>query len=486
MSDARPILHATSGTRSLHLRPLVACLTVALTAGAVPLAGGVSARHALIGNHSEQPGRAAAHSAGLAPAALGPATAQGVTRLVTTCDDQIVPFVCDGVDDGTLRKAYSCAHNGDTVDLTQLKCSVISLSGALTDDPAAPYVTLQGPGKDLLTIDAGGKGRALVHNGRGALSVIGLTIKNGVLNNPYGYAGGGCIYSYGNVTLQYTTVSSCAASAQGYYVARGGAVFANHNVALFSSTVSGNSVYSPLGNSAGAGIYANTVTLDTSTVSGNTAAAGQLYGFGAGIYATGNASVAYSTISGNAASGAGGGLFADKVSMFQSTVSGNDAVALGGLYARTSAHVYSSTIARNTSGRNAAGLLVSAPDLRLESTIVALNKSAGAEYDVGAPVAVTVAGTSNLIMASAGRVTIPQDTISADPKLGTLADNGGPTQTHALLPGSPAIDHGNNITGSGADQRLFKRVVGPSIDIGSVEFVDEIFAQGFDPGPIAL
>jgi hypothetical protein len=129
---------------------------------------------------------------------------------------------------------------------------------------------------------------------------------------------------------------------------------------------------------------------------------------------------------------------------------------------------------------------VSTPDLRLESTIVALNKSGGAEYDVGAPVAVTVAGTSNLIMASAGRVTVPQDTISADPKLGTLADNGGPTQTHALLAGSPAIDHGNDITGDGFDQRLFKRVVGPSADIGAVEFVDKIFAQGFDPGPIAL
>jgi hypothetical protein len=471
--------------RSLRLRPLVACLTVALAAGAVPVAG-AAARQAFAGGHGEQPGRAAAHFTGFAAAAPGPATTLGVTHLVTICEDQIVPFVCDGVEDGTLRKAYSCAHNGDTVDLTQLKCSTISLSAALTDDLGARYVTLKGPGKDVLAIDAGGKGRALVHNGNGTLSVIGLTIKNGVLNNPYNYAGGGCIYSYGNVTLQYSTVSSCAASAQGYYVGRGGAIFANHNVALFSSTVSGNSVYSPLGNSAGAGIYANTVTLETSTISGNTAAAGQLYGFGAGVYATGNVSIAYSTISGNAASGAAGGIFADTLSMFQSTVSGNDAAALGGVYAHKSAHVYSSTIAKNTSGRNAAGLLVSAPDLRLESTIVALNKSGGAEYDVGASVAVTVAGTSNLIMASAGRVTVPPDTISADPKLGALADNGGPTQTHALLSGSPAIDHGNNITGSGADQRLFKRVVGPSIDIGSVEFVDEIFAQGFDPGPIAL
>jgi len=484
MSDAKPILHSTSGARSLHLRPLVACLTVALTAGAVPVAGGASTRHAPAAGHSARQGQAAAQLAGVTPAALAPATTLGVTHLVTTCDDQLVP-ACDGVEDGTLRKAFFCAGNGDTIDLTQLKCSVISLSSALTDS-GAPYVTLKGPGKDLLAIDAGGKGRALVHNGNGALSVVGLTIKNGVLSNPYSYAGGGCIYSYGNVTLQYSNVSSCATATHGYDVARGGAVFANHNVALFSSTVSGSSVYSPYGNSVGAGIYANTVTLETSTVSGNTAAAGQLYGFGAGVYATGNVSIAYSTISGNAASGAGGGLFADTLSMFQSTVSGNDAVALGGVYARRSAHVYSSTIAKNTSGRNAAGLFVSAPDIRLESTIVALNRSGGVEYDVGAPVAVTVAGTANLIMAGAARVAVPPDTISADPRLGALADNGGPTQTHALLPGSPAIDHGNDITGDLADQRLFKRVVGSSADIGSVEFVDKIFASGFDPGGVAL
>jgi len=459
--------------RSLHLRPLVASLTLALTAGAVPIGG------------SAHPGGTASTFAAFMPAAFGPTTTQGVTHVVNTCADSVVPITCDGIDDGTLRKAYSCALNGDTIDLTQLQCSVISLDAALTDG-FAPYVTLQGPGKDLLAIDAGGKGRALVHNGNGALSVIGLTVRNGALNNPYDYAGGGCIYSYGNVTLQYSTVSSCATATHGYDVARGGAIFANHNVALFSSTVSGSSVYSPYGTSAGAGIYASSVTLETSTISGNTAASGQLYGFGAGIYATGNISVAYSTISGNAASGAGGGLFSDKLSMFQSTVSGNDALTLGGVYARTSAHVYSSTFAKNTSGRDAAGLFVLAPDMRLESTIVALNKSGGVEYDVGAPVAVTVAGTANLIMASAARVVVPPDTISADPKLGALADNGGPTQTHALLSGSPAIDHGNDITGDAVDQRLFDRVVGSSADIGSVEFVDKIFASGFDPGGVAL
>jgi hypothetical protein len=58
-----------------------------------------------------------------------------------------------------------------------------------------------------------------------------------------------------------------------------------------------------------------------------------------------------------------------------------------------------------------------------------------------------------------------------DPLLGPLADNGGPTLTHALLPGSPAIDAGNPAIPNPppADQRGFARIYGPAIDIGSFE-----------------
>jgi hypothetical protein len=59
--------------------------------------------------------------------------------------------------------------------------------------------------------------------------------------------------------------------------------------------------------------------------------------------------------------------------------------------------------------------------------------------------------------------------IGGDPKLGPLADNGGPTKTHALLPGSPAIDAGANTGAPATDQRGFPRIVGAAIDIGSYE-----------------
>jgi hypothetical protein len=58
----------------------------------------------------------------------------------------------------------------------------------------------------------------------------------------------------------------------------------------------------------------------------------------------------------------------------------------------------------------------------------------------------------------------------ADPKLGPLADNGGPTLTMALLPGSPAIDAGNTSLAPATDQRGFPRPAGVATDIGAFEY----------------
>lgn len=84
-----------------------------------------------------------------------------------------------------------------------------------------------------------------------------------------------------------------------------------------------------------------------------------------------------------------------------------------------------------------------------------------------------------------GTMTAP-DTITDDPLLGSLRDNGGPTQTHSLLAGSPALDHGNNAAALQFDQRGsgYARVAGPQADIGAFEFqqeiTDRIFADGFE------
>src|SRR5262252_44865 len=71
-----------------------------------------------------------------------PATIAAGSHLVTTCNDPLTVTCAPGGDDGTLRHAYFCATGGDTIDLTQLQCSKITLHGPLTG--AFGNVTLNG------------------------------------------------------------------------------------------------------------------------------------------------------------------------------------------------------------------------------------------------------------------------------------------------------------------------------------------------------
>lgn len=443
---APPPSRGNSMLRSLRLNPLVACLAFA------PLAD---------------------------------ATA-GVAHIVTECSDVLATVVCDGQDDGTVRKAFTCAQSGDTIDLTQLQCSKITLSAPLITNAAS--LTLAGPGQDKLTIDGDGQSRIFAQYGSGpydALYINHLTIANGYFNNSSILGGGGCIYSTAYVLLNFSTVTSCYETAQVF--ATGGAIYAR-GVGLYRSTVTGSRAQ---GNdyvgAFGGGIYASIVELDQSTVSGNTALSTIALGYGGGVVA-GTLYANRSTISGNAADNMGGAV-ASKLYLTDSTVSGNQTPfhgVIGGVYARNIARVISSTIANNNSGDGfAAGLFVPFPSVAtvsLQSTIIAGNKANGAELDAGTNYGGTIPGHNNLIMAHSPGTTVPADTLTDDPLLGLLRDNGGPTRTHALRPGSPAIDHGANPGGFAFDQRGRPRVLGGRVDIGAFESdPDSIFTDGFGP-----
>lgn len=110
-----------------------------------------------------------------------------------------------------------------------------------------------------------------------------------------------------------------------------------------------------------------------------------------------------------------------------------------------------------------------ASTLRLEGSIVAGNRRLEGipPYDIANG---TMTGSHNLIGTS--QVPIPTDTLTfTDPRVMPLANNGGPTWTHALRADSPALDQGNNLLDQQFDQRGpgFRRVKGPAPGIGSYE-----------------
>lgn len=464
----------------VRLRPLAAALALSIAS-----ASAIAAARDVVG--SAIAGRSAPDLAGrIDDAAHEPA---GSTVVVTSCADS---------GPGTLRDAYASAVDDEEIDLTQLSCSTITLtSGPLIDPVGAASVTLDGPGKYLLAIDGNGANRVIVHNGSGMLGITGLTIRHGSYAGAYG---GACIYSYGSVSVGLSIVSGCSKSSTGTAKAFGGAIYARDAVSLTGTEISDSRAHADSANSAGGGVWAHSVDIFASTISGNTASGdGSHYARGGGVFSLTDTRIAYSTLSDNAAdSGAAAFLIGAAnypMLIANSTISGNHAGgAGGGIYAKyRPLEVWNSTIAQNTAGFEFGAGLYLAYATDLESSIVAGNSSEDGLYasDIGGPLGTTISGANNLVIAST--LTLPPDTIVADPMLGPLQNNGGFSATHALLPGSPAIDHGNNVAGASYDQRLFgndapygyERTVGPSADIGAFESgaPDRIFMSGFDTEP---
>jgi predicted outer membrane repeat protein len=224
------------------------------------------------------------------------------------------------------------------------------------------------------------------------------------------------------------------------------------------------------------------VSIQNSTFSGNTARRA-----GGALYATaGNVTIQGSTFSGNSAGRAGGALYVrDNLVIQNSTFSGNSATGDGGaifLYGGSTATISNSTLTGNSTATGEGGAIILYNDtLNLASTIIANNtdkNGANEIFDLGSS---TVNATNSLIQVTSGFTfgTNTANITGQNPLLGPLANNGGPTQTHALLSGSPAIDTGSNPLALSFDQRGagFPRTVGAQTDIGAFE------VQGGGPPP---
>lgn len=333
---------------------------------------------------------------------------------------------------GSLRQAIADAIPDDTIDIT-VAGTIILTSGQLTINKS---LTITGPGEAILAISGNNTYRVFHINGSYTVSMSGLTIRNG---NVTGVFSGGGISN--NATLEMTdcTVSGNTANVSG------GGIMNYGNLTMTNCTVSGNEA------DHGGGIYndGGNVTMTSCTLSDNIAGDS-----GGGIYNNeyGNVTLTNCAISDNYAGDDGGGIYNNgALTMTNCTVSGNEANGEGsdggGIYNDGDGNLImvNCTISDNTAeGGDSGGGIYNDGALEMRCTIVYGNTpdNTDGNYDDDG---------CNIVD-------------SPDPLLGLLGDNGGPTETHALMAGSPAIDTCDCDCSVNTDQRGQPRPVDGDLD----------------------
>jgi hypothetical protein len=311
-----------------------------------------------------------------------------------------------------LRNTVAIAGAGDTINI--VACT-ITLTTAATPLTINQDLTISGAGAQKTIIDGGGI-TGLFHISAGTVSISNLTLRNG--NGTGNFDDGGAVYNRSTLTLTNTVISGNTADSEG------GGLFNEFGgtLTLVNSTVSGNST--PAGCCAGLET-GGTLNLVNTTVSGNTASFASGAG-GIGVF--GPTSLINSTITGNSApAGPGGGI---SVGSFSTVTLKNTLIA--------------NNTAASGSNCRILGTLVSDGHNLESANTCGLNPAAG-------------------------------DIVNTDPLLGPLQLNAGPTPTHALLSGSPAIDAGDNSGCPATDQRGVPRpldtlTAGTAVcDIGAFE-----------------
>ncbi|MCB1808354.1 MAG: hypothetical protein KDJ99_25345, partial [Candidatus Competibacteraceae bacterium] len=365
---------------------------------------------------------------------LAPAYAAGI--VVDTTGDVLDANSCAGMAPGdlpgpdnvtSLREAICAANNNpgpDTITLPDLGGS-----------PDLYTLTLTGRGEDgniTGDLDITDTSGALIITGNGASTTIiqaGTTNTNGI--DRVFHVRPGATATFENLTIRHGRTDQAAAGSQDD---GGGIRIDGGNVTVTNSAITDNAAQG--GTSVdGGGIRANagsTLTIADSTISNNSSS-----DQGGGIH-----------LDGTTAGGSGSG--ASTINITNSTISGNSAVDDGGGIASTgttiSLTLNNVTVANNSTGDASAGggIDLGSGTYSLKNSIVAdnttINMFCGTAPTIG----------YSIIEGSSGCGTISAPNLTADPGLVALADNGGPTETHALGGGSNAIDSGETVNGGTA------------------------------------
>ncbi len=323
------------------------------------------------------------------------------------------------------------------------------------------------------------------------VTISGLTITNGF------DAGGGGIYNdHSMLTVSNCTISGNSAGGNG-----GGGIYndgqsGSATLVIVNSTLGGNSSYGGGGGILNEGEAGGaTLEIVNSTLNGNSARNG------GGLYSDGEdhgnnlVRIFNSTVSSNSAN-TGGGIFNDgelgsaTMEIVNSTLSGNSATNSpggGGIFnlgqsGNAMLEILNSTLSGNSATNGPGGIyiqgLLGSATLDIASTILDATGASGGT--IGSDSGTVTSWGYNLSSdGGGGFLTNTGDQTNTSPLLGPLQDNGGPTFTHALLCGSPAIDAGTNFSGSATDQRGLPRTVeiagfpnapgGDGTDVGAFE-----------------
>ena len=300
-----------------------------------------------------------------------------------------------------------------------------------------------------------------------------VTVKNSIITKNSADIGGGLLNSSGTFNVENSLITGNRANSFG-----GGVYTWSGEFSIQSSSISMNSA------SEGGGVstrLATLLTIKNSKISNNRA------GFsGGGMESSeGNVTIDQSTISKNRSGsrGAGIALFSGPIIITNSTISGNVARDLGGgWWNQGTSQISNSTISGNTATKG--GGVYTASQLSFERNLISGNKAKtgqdifnfGAGQGGGGTVVAddfNLVGTSNnsgIFGFNLGATDIVPS-VPVGSILAPLADNGGPTPTHALVTGSPAVDAvpGAHPECSGTDQRDVPRPQGVGCDIGAFE-----------------
>ncbi len=391
---------------------------------------------------------------------------------VTLAGDQITHNSAD--DDGAVLYAYE--HSGTvgaiTVSGSTLDHNVGEEGGVLyLDDAGALSVSQSSLEHNVTYYD----GSAVYDEESGAITIS----NSSVSDDGVAYYEGSAVYADrdGSLTASSSTFDHDASS----YDGDGGALDMDEtDLRVSASTFEGNQT------EAGGAIYVDgtsataTQSITTSTFANNSAGDEE----GGAIYDDyGDLAVSDSTFTGNSATYYGGALYyesRDGLSLINDTFDGNQSGEYGGaLYFDTTASTGSIELLNDTIARNTAyyGGGIYAPDDAdtIENTIVADNSGTKESTDGGGDCyyqaeAADKGGNLDSDGTCFGESEAAGDQIGVDPLLEPLASNGGPTETDALLPGSPAIGKAIGATCPTTDQRGVARSAS-ACDVGAFQTV---------------